>query len=139
VTRPKTLSDADLLAAARPPVEAIVTPGPIATEKRTVSAMLRIYCAARHGGGDPLCPQCAALQRYSHARLDACPYGAGKPTCAACSIHCYKPAEREAMRQAMRFAGPKMTWRHPWLAVVHLWKARFHGTPRTHRGRPRVP
>jgi hypothetical protein len=132
------LSDADLLAAARPPVEAIVTPGPIATEKRTVSAMLRIYCAARHGGGDPLCPQCAALQRYSHARLDACPYGADKPTCVACPIHCYKPAEREAMRQVMRVAGPKIAWRHPWLAMVHLWKQRFYRTPKTRRGRPKV-
>lgn len=138
MTRPKTLRDADRPAAAGPPVEPAVTPGPIATEKRTVSAMLRISCAARHGAGDPLCPQCAALERYSHARLDACPYGADKPTCAACPIHCYKPAEREAMRQVMRIAGPKIAWRHPWLAAVHLWKARFHRTPRRRRGRLKV-
>lgn len=116
-----------------------MTPGPIATEKKTVSAMLRIYCAAHHGAGDPICPTCAALQRYSHARLDGCPYGADKPACIACPIHCYRPAERDAMRQVMRFAGPKMIWRHPWLAVAHLWKERFHRTPKTRRARPKAP
>lgn len=138
MTRPKNMRDAGRLVGARPPIEAAVTPGPIATEKKTVSAMLRIYCADRHGAGDPLCPQCAALERYSHARLDACLYGADKPTCAACPIHCYKPAEREAMRLVMRLAGLKIAWRHPCLAVMHLWKARFHRTPRTRRGRPSV-
>jgi len=102
----------------------------IATEKQTVAAMVRIYCAGHHAGADPLCPTCASLERYAHARLDACPYGAGKPTCRECPIHCYKPAEREAMRQVMRSAGPRMAWRHPWLSVVHLWKERFHKTPR---------
>ena len=105
-------------------------PRAIATEKKTVAATVRIYCAAHHAGADPLCTSCAALQRYSHASLDACPYGAGKPTCKACPIHCYKPAEREAMREVMRFAGPRMMLRHPWLSIVHLWKERFHKTPR---------
>jgi len=103
----------------------------IATEKQTVTAMVRIYCAQHHAGAHPLCVACASLERYAHARLDACPYGAGKPTCKACPIHCYKLAEREAMRDVMRFAGPRMMWRHPWLSVVHLWKERCHQTPRT--------
>jgi hypothetical protein len=106
------------------------TPRAIATEKKTVAAMVRIYCAEHHASADPLCASCAALERYSHARLDACPYGADKPTCKACPIHCYKPAEREAMREVMRFAGPRMMWRHPWLSVVHLWKERFNREPR---------
>lgn len=105
-------------------------PRAIATEKKTVAAMVRIYCAEHHAGADPLCSTCAALERYSHARLDACPYGAGKPTCKECPIHCYKPAERDAMRNVMRFAGPRMMLRHPWLAAIHLWKERFHKTPR---------
>jgi hypothetical protein len=109
--------------------------GAIATEKTTVSVMVRIYCADHHGGADSRCPTCAALERYAHARLDACPYGADKPTCKACPIHCYKPAEREAMREVMRFAGPRMMWRHPWLSVVHLWKERFRQAPRTRKAR----
>jgi hypothetical protein len=108
-------------------------PRAIATEKQTVAAMVRIYCGHHHEGADPLCAACAALERYSHARLDACPYGAGKPTCKACPIHCYKPAEREAMREGMRFAGPRMALRHPWLSIVHLWKERFRKAPRRRR------
>jgi Nitrous oxide-stimulated promoter len=102
----------------------------IATEKKTVAAMVRIYCAAHHDGAGALCETCATLQRYAHARLDACPYGADKPTCKECPIHCYKAAEREAMRDVMRFAGPRMMLRHPWLSLVHLWKERFHKAPR---------
>ena len=111
-------------------------PRPIGAEKTTVAAMVRIYCAGHHDGADPLCASCATLQRYAHARLDACPYGAEKPTCVACPIHCYKPAEREAMREVMRFAGPRMMWRHPWLAVIHLWKERFRTAPAPGRERP---
>jgi hypothetical protein len=109
-------------------------PWTIAIEKRTVSAMVRIYCADRHAAIDPPCDSCAALVRFSHARLDTCPYGAAKPTCRECPIHCYKPAEREAMREVMRFAGRRMVLRHPWLAVVHFWKERFHKTPRRKTG-----
>ena len=104
-------------------------PRPIVTEKKTVTAMVRIYCAEHHGRPDDLCATCTSLLRYSHARLDACPYGRDKPSCRACPIHCYRPAERERMQVVMRFAGPRMMLRHPWLAVVHLWKERFRKTP----------
>jgi hypothetical protein len=114
----------------RPTPPAPTVPRPIATEKKTITAMVRIFCTEHHADDDPVCATCAALERYSHARLDACPYGEDKPTCRACPIHCYKPAERDAMREVMRFAGPRMMWRHPWLSVVHLWKERFHQTPR---------
>jgi hypothetical protein len=111
-------------------------PASIATEKKTVAAMVRIFCAEHHPDDRGVCEACGALLAYSHARLDACPYGDGKPTCKACPIHCYRPAEREAMRQVMRFAGPRMLLRHPWLSLVHLWKERFRTVPRrkTRRG-----
>jgi hypothetical protein len=113
-------------------------PRAIATEKKTVEAMVRLYCAEHHPDARGVCRTCGTLLAYSHARLDACPYGADKPTCKACPIHCYRPAEREAMRGIMRFAGPRMLWRHPWLAIVHLWKARFRQAPRR-RGRQAAP
>jgi len=113
-------------------------PRAIATEKKTVAAMVRIYCTEHHDSAGALCANCAALQRYSHDRLDACPYGADKPTCKACPIHCYKPAEREAMRDVMRFAGPRMMLRHPWLSIVHLWKERFHQAPKKPRKHSRL-
>lgn len=108
-------------------------PRPIATEKTTVATMVRIYCAAHRHDTRGLCVDCGALLAYSHARLDACPYGADKPTCRECPIHCYRPAERAAMKDVMTFAGPRMMWRHPWLAAVHLWKERFRKVPRPSR------
>jgi hypothetical protein len=107
-----------------------VPPG-IAREKRTVEAMVRIYCA-EHGheaAGGGLCESCGTLLAYSHQRLDRCPYGDDKPSCKECPIHCYRRTEREAMKQVMREAGPLMLWRHPWLAIAHLWKDTFRKAP----------
>ena len=89
-------------------------------ERRTVAAMILIFCRARHGGGATLCADCADLLRYCEARLAHCPFHAEKPTCAHCTVHCYAPQQRERIRQVMRFAGPRMLWRHPVLALGHL-------------------
>lgn len=68
-----------------------------------------------------MCPDCAKLMAYAERRLQKCPYGSDKPTCANCPIHCYKPAQRETARIIMRYAGPRMTWRHPLRAITHLY------------------
>jgi hypothetical protein len=101
----------------------------IRVEQRTVRAMIEIDCETRHPGGDGLCAECASLDSYAQARLDKCPYGEEKPACRLCPIHCYRPAERDAIRGVMRRAGPKLLWRHPWLAIRHLWLERFGPTP----------
>jgi hypothetical protein len=92
-------------------------------EARTVEVMIRMHCATMHGGDaapDELCTDCSALLGYSLGRIDACRFGTQKPTCARCVVHCYRPAMREQIRAAMRFAGPRMTYRHPYLATRHL-------------------
>jgi hypothetical protein len=101
----------------------------IRTEQRTVRAMIEIDCQTRHPGGGGPCAECEALFAYAEARLDKCPYGDDKPACRVCPIHCYRPAEREAMRGVMRRAGPRMLWRHPFFAIRHLWLERFGSTP----------
>lgn len=118
----------------------IPIPRVIAREKKTVQAMVRIYCADHHGAGGGLCESCSGLLDYSHQRLDRCPYGDEKPTCKECPVHCYKPDRRAEMRDVMRYAGPRMLWRHPWLAVVHLWQERTRKSPgRPVRERPAPP
>jgi hypothetical protein len=95
--------------------------GRLLREHETFRCMARIYCSHQHGnaaGG--LCPDCESLLQYAQRRLEKCPYGAAKPTCANCPIHCYKPAQREAARAIMGFAGPRMPWRHPVRAFTHL-------------------
>jgi hypothetical protein len=95
--------------------------GRIAREKRTVAAMVHIYCRAQHGVQAGLCDDCRALLDYAECRLDRCPFGAGKTSCNQCPVHCYQKDRREQIRQVMRFAGPRMLYRHPWLALLHWW------------------
>jgi hypothetical protein len=89
-------------------------------ERRTIEKMVGIYCADRHGGSDAsLCGECGEFLDYAGVRLQKCPYGEDKPTCANCPIHCYKPARRAQVRRIMRYAGPRMLLRHPVLAITH--------------------
>lgn len=88
-------------------------------ERRTIQAMVRIFCRGRHGGAEVPCLSCRELIDYAMCRLDRCPYGESKPTCQDCPIHCYKPAMRERVREVMRYAGPRMLLRHPVLTLRH--------------------
>jgi hypothetical protein len=92
----------------------------IEQEKQTVEAMIRLHCRDQHGGGEELCADCAELLDYAWVRLDRCPFQEGKTTCAKCPVHCYKPDMREKVRTVMRYAGPRMLYRHPMLALLHL-------------------
>ncbi len=90
-------------------------------EKRTIRAMIRIYCRDTHGG-KTLCAECTELLEYAFRRIDKCPYGLKKPACNDCTIHCYSPKMREEVKKVMRHAGPKMIFRHPVLAIAHLMR-----------------
>ncbi|NLX99389.1 MAG: nitrous oxide-stimulated promoter family protein [Rhodopirellula sp.] len=98
----------------------------IAREKRTIRAMIGIYCRSRHGSPRELCSECKDVLDYALCRLDRCPFGAKKPACADCPIHCYRRSMREQVREVMRYSGPRMLWRHPILAVLHLWDGWRH-------------
>jgi hypothetical protein len=92
----------------------------LARELATLSVMIEIHCSEQHGDVDGLCGDCAALLAYATRRLDRCVFGDDKPTCAKCTVHCYSAAMREEVRAVMRYAGPRMVWRHPVLALWHL-------------------
>lgn len=110
----------------------------LARELTTMRAMLRIGCRDRHAAAerdaDGLCAGCAALLDYARKRLAGCPYGTEKPTCANCQIHCYGPQQREAVRDVMRYAGPRMMLRHPYLSLMHVVDGRRPAPPKP-RGR----
>ena len=90
-------------------------------EKKTIKIMIGIYCKAHHHlDSMEECPECGGLYEYALQRLDHCPHVVDKPTCASCKIHCYKPEKREHIRKVMRYAGPRMIWTHPILALGHL-------------------
>ena len=89
-------------------------------EARTIAAMVHIYCQRKHGARRELCASCNELLEYACLRLEKCPFQEEKPTCANCTVHCYKPDKREEIRAVMRYAGPHMLYRHPYLAFMHL-------------------
>lgn len=96
----------------------------IEREKKTIRQMITIYCRHHHSTRDTLCPECNELYQYALKRLSHCPFGPNKNTCRKCTIHCYAPAQRQAVRQVMRYAGPRMLLYHPIAAIRHLWDER---------------
>ncbi len=91
----------------------------LARERLTMSKMVAMYCRDHHAAGEVLCGDCETFLDYAEVRLDKCPYGADKPTCANCPVHCYKPEYRAIAKQIMRYAGPRMLVRHPILTIAH--------------------
>ncbi len=93
----------------------------VAAERETIGAMIGVYCRGVHGSrGGSLCRGCAELLGYASARLGACPFGEGKPTCRGCRVHCYDAGHRERIRAVMGYSGPRMIYIHPILVLRHL-------------------
>lgn len=82
--------------------------------------MIRLYCRENHHTKE-LCSDCSILLKYATERLSRCPFAPNKPTCKNCTVHCYRPEEKERIRQVMRYSGPRMLLHHPCLAIQHLW------------------
>ena len=95
----------------------------ISRESGTVAVMISGYCRAHHAGGG-ICRECATLRDYALDRLLKCPFGEGKTTCAKCPVHCYRPDMREKIRVVMRYSGPRMLYRHPLMALRHIFDGR---------------
>lgn len=93
-------------------------------EARTVSVMIHLYCRAHHGAVKGLCDDCVGLLAYAEERIGNCPFGLDKPVCNQCTVHCYESEKRERIKAIMRYAGPRMIWRHPVLAIRHLCRSR---------------
>ncbi|MDF7680134.1 nitrous oxide-stimulated promoter family protein [Enterobacteriaceae bacterium ESL0689] len=91
----------------------------IKREKRTIQKMILLY---QHRSPDAIADaeHYQTLNDYADKRLDKCIFGEQKPACKQCPLHCYQPAKRDEMKQIMRWAGPRMIWRHPLLTVLHL-------------------
>ncbi len=89
-------------------------------EQRTVSIMIGMYCKKYHGMNDKLCVTCRELDDYALKRTLHCPFGEDKPACSICPVHCYAKDKREEIKKVMHFAGPRMIYKHPYLAIMHL-------------------
>lgn len=102
-----------------------------AREKKTISSMVAIYCAGNHAAadrtrtahcGEPLCKECAEIDAYAVLRTERCRKMGEKTSCEECGNHCYAPDMQNRIRAIMRYAGPRMLFKHPVAAVRHLLK-----------------
>jgi hypothetical protein len=96
----------------------------ITREKKTIDAMIHIYCKAHHNTHDGLCPECTEFRAYAFVRLEKCPFQEKKSTCGKCLVHCYRPDMKQKVKKVMRYSGPRMMLHHPGLAVHHVWDGR---------------
>lgn len=109
----------------------------IKREIQTIQAMISLYCSAHHPkrtktSGSGSCAECTALLDYSIGRLSNCKHQGNKPTCGQCSIHCYRPEMQTKIREIMGYSGPRMIWKHPIMAIQHLWDSRKKPLPPIH-------
>lgn len=100
----------------------------LARERQTLAAMIACFCEGHHHVNAGLCPECRQLLEYATRRLERCRFGAEKPVCAKCPVHCYQRLQREQVRVVMRYAGPRMPWQHPVLSLRH-WLDGFRKAP----------
>jgi hypothetical protein len=91
-------------------------------EKKVVTRMVSIYCRSAHDAKEPPCEECKIVLDYALQRLERCPFGEEKPTCASCPIHCYKHDMRLKIKEVMRTAGPRMLFLHPIDTLKHFHK-----------------
>ena len=90
-------------------------------EKRVVSEMIGLYCHNNHHTKKgELCQECAKLNEYARKHTDRCRYMDTKTFCSNCKTSCYKPEMREQIRTVMRYAGPRMLFHRPIMAIKHL-------------------
>lgn len=92
----------------------------ITREKKTVDAMIRLYCRKKHEAEYMLCPECQELHDYAMLRLTNCIFQEYKSTCGKCLVHCYKPELRTKITKVMRYSGPRMLLYHPIMAFQHI-------------------
>ncbi len=88
-------------------------------ESATIERMIGIYCRGVHETPNGLCPACKELKTYAFTRLDVCPLKPRKPVCSKCPVHCYHSDMRDRIRTVMRYAGPRMVYKAPFLTMIH--------------------
>ena len=89
-------------------------------ERKTIEAMIRLYCHKKLKQGKSMCDNCSDLFVYAMNRLSKCPYQETKSTYAKYTIRCYKEPMRTKIKTVMRYSGPRMLGSHPILAVKHF-------------------
>ena len=89
-------------------------------EEASLERMIRLYCKAKHNTKTFLCKECSELLVYAKSKSNDCPFEENKPASSICTVHCYQKRERDKIKQVMRYAGPRMIYINPLMAIDHL-------------------
>ena len=80
--------------------------------------MVKLYCRNHHHSAH-LCELCNEVLNYAKQRVGQCKWQEEKPACAQCTVHCFKPIFRNKIQEMMRYAGPRMIYKHPIITLNH--------------------
>lgn len=85
--------------------------GDVEKDLKVLKQFIQIYCDTKHREAEKsekdrlkLCSECHGTMDYSRTRRELCPLDP-KPACKNCEIHCYKPDQRQKIRDIMRHSG----------------------------------
>lgn len=95
-------------------------------DRKTLEAIGRIYCSAHHDGPKDVAGLCAACRKAvdtTLSRTASCPYG-HVGNCQDCLLHCQRGEAQAQIQEIMRYAAPRMAFRHPLMALEYLRKKR---------------
>ena len=92
----------------------------IAKEKKIVKLIIQIYSEGHDKKPLNENQKMQELLDYAYFRLDKCPFKDNKKFCSKCKVHCYKPEMRQQIKNVMRYAGPRMLFKHPILLFKHM-------------------
>lgn len=80
-------------------------------DAKVLEQFIQIYCDTKHTDADKietdglsLCAECHETLEYSKLRRELCPLNP-KPSCKNCEVHCYKPDQRQRIKDIMRHSG----------------------------------
>ncbi|MGL4338257.1 MAG: nitrous oxide-stimulated promoter family protein [Turicibacter sp.] len=91
----------------------------IEKEKKLIKLMIDIYCEQKHGCKDSLCESCQELATYADKRLTFCKFQNEKTSCRKCPVHCYKKDMKLAVKEVMKFSGPRLLIYRPLEFLKH--------------------
>lgn len=98
----------------------------IEEEKKNINFMISLYCKGNHknhwkNNNKELCQECRELRDFAYMRIEKCPMKDTKTFCSTCTIQCYPKEKRQAIREVMKWAGPRMLLYNPPLAFKHVY------------------
>lgn len=87
-----------------------------------------IYCKAHHGAEQKdaaeLCEDCRSVVEGTLSRTEQCPNG-HSGNCQDCDIKCQRGESQQKIKAIMRYAAPRMTFRHPFMTMEYLRKKKL--------------